>query len=175
MTTGWKPCAAFLTSCLLIAAFVHIAFSGVLTDTPTGDYEGYNILYLVTGVNNDNVGNDLIATVFHCTNCGDSNANVVIQIADVTGTDVYTAEVNVASNRTWTFATQNPPIMTVDTLISTEIIQSGSARILSDSSQIMCVVQLIDPVTTVPKFITNLPLYRVQEGTLTKVVVIPLL
>lgn len=126
-----------------------------LLDPPPDDFQN---LYIFTGLTNDNTGSDLIATIIHCTNYAPSLSAIEVQLFDVTASDVYTARVDVSAGRTWTFATQNPPIYTVDTLMTAELIQSGSGRILADTTDVICVAQLVDPASEVPSFITDLPL-----------------
>jgi hypothetical protein len=133
--------------------------SANLSDPPP---EGFQTLYIFTGLTNDNTGSDMIATVLHCTNIAPSQTAVEVQLFDVTSTDVYTSRVTMSSGRTWTWATQNPPIYVVDTLMSSELIQSGSGRIVADTRDVICVAQVVDPVNTVPTFLTDLPLIDVR-------------
>lgn len=130
-----------------------------LADPPP---EGFQTLYIFTGLTNDDTGSDRIATIFHCTNFAPSINPIEVQLFDVTATDVYTSRVNINSGRTWTFATQNLPIYTVDTIISAELIQSGSGRILAEESDVLCVAQVVDPVNAIPSFMTDVPLIDVR-------------
>jgi hypothetical protein len=93
----------------------------------------------------------------------DPSQGLVKPLRDATATDVSTAQVDLSSGRTWTFATQNPPIFTANTLITAELIPSGYGRILSTDTSTLYVAHLIDPAKTQPVFMTNLPLVDVRE------------
>lgn len=124
--------------------------------------ESFDTLYVFPDLTNDNTPEDLIATVIHCSNLSEGLESFEVQLFEVTATDVYTARVDVSAGRTWTFATQNPAIYTVDTTISAELIQSGYGPILSTDTSTLCVTQLVDPANTQPVFLTNLPLVDVR-------------
>jgi hypothetical protein len=62
--------------------------------------EGFDTLYMFSGLTKGNTGEDLIATIIHCTNLGQTLATIEIQLFDVTATDLYTARVDVSSGRT---------------------------------------------------------------------------
>ena len=78
-----------------------------LADPPTA---GYSVLYMFTGVGNDNGAPDVMATVIICTNFGASDVDVEVQLFGPTAAAEWSATATLPSNKTTTFASQNTSI-----------------------------------------------------------------
>jgi hypothetical protein len=131
-----------------------------------------NIRYRFSGVSDDGEqgsSNRKEATSIHCTNVSATDNQVEVQLYQWNGTDVFTGTVNMPPNRTITFSTQNTTIYFDDVLLGgspgTTAIFQGSGRVLSESAEIICTAQVLDPLTYPPTFATKLTMYY-ADGTL---------
>jgi len=104
------------------------------------------------------------ATSIHCTNVSASDNEVEVQVYQWNGTDVFTGTVTMPPNRTFTFSTQNTTIYFDDVILGgvpgTEAIFQGSGVVLAESSQVVCSVQVLDPLNYPPVFAVSLEVYK---------------
>jgi pyruvate/2-oxoglutarate dehydrogenase complex dihydrolipoamide dehydrogenase (E3) component len=124
-------------------------------------------VYRFSGVSDDGLQGDASrkeATSIHCTNVSAANNQVEVQLYQWNGTDVFTGTANIPPNGTLTFSTQNTTIYFDDVLLGgspgTTAIFQGSGVILAESSQIVCSVQVLDPLTYPPIFAVGLEIYK---------------
>jgi hypothetical protein len=122
--------------------------------------------YLFSGVADDGQqggSNRKAATSVHCTNLSLANNQVEVRVYQWNGTTVFTGTVNIPPNRTYTFSTQPTAIYFDDVTIGgfpgTTTIFQGSGRILAQSGDLICTVQVLDPLNMPPTFVTKLTLY----------------
>ena len=142
--------------------------SGQITDLDNGlAVEGLSVLYRFSGVTDDGEqgsGNRKEATSIHCTNLNTTNTQVEVQLFQWNGTDVYTGTVTMPPNRSFTFSTQNTTIYFDDVLLGgspgTPAIFQGSGRVLSNNPNVICTVQVLDPLNYPPVFMDKLTLHN---------------
>ncbi|MCA9936892.1 MAG: hypothetical protein H6662_16985 [Ardenticatenaceae bacterium] len=128
------------------------------------------VRYRFSGVSDDGEQgstNRKEATSIHCTNLSATDNQVEVQIIQWNGTDVFTGTLTMPPNATSTFSTQNTTIYYDDIFIggSTPAIFQGSGRILSQSDQLICTAQVLDPLNYPPVFATKLTMFY-ADGTL---------
>jgi len=129
---------------------------------------GMSTLYRFSGATDDGEqgsGNRKEATSVLCTNIDSTqNAQVEVQIFQWNGTDVFTGTVNMPPNNSFTFSTQNTEIYFEDVIIGgnlgTPAIFQGSGRILSSHANVICTVEVLDPLNYPPIFMDKLTLYN---------------
>lgn len=132
-----------------------------LGDPPPPDY---SVLYMFTGVANDNTGQNQVATVVHCTNFGTTPTTIGVEFflngGSITGFNPYTD--TLTANKTGTYSTQ-PTFFGGEVPLNTGIIQQGSGRILyKEHPQVICTAQILEPGTITPTFMAKLPLFDSQ-------------
>jgi hypothetical protein len=124
-------------------------------------------LYRFSGATDDGQqgsANRKEATSVLCTNIDDSNnVQVEVQIIQWNGTDIYTGTVDMPPNQSFTFSTQNTTIYFDDVLLGgspgTDAIFQGSGRILSSNPNVICTVEVLDPLNYPPLFMDKLTLF----------------
>lgn len=143
-------------------------------DLPPGP--GQTVLYMFTGAaDNQNTGSPTVATVIFCTNISPVSdepwADVEVQIVDRDG-KLYSATKRIFPGQTATFSTRDTGVYDEvnsspnwGAIINTsgDDINQGSGRILADtedSTNLICVVKIIDPANNPPRFEARLPLYN---------------
>jgi hypothetical protein len=127
-----------------------------------------NILYRFSGATDDGEqgsGSRREATSVLCTNIDDThNVQVEVQIIQWNGTDVYTGSVNMPPNRSYTYSTQNTTIYFDDVILGgspgTPAIYQGSGRILSSNPNVICTVEVLDPLNYPPVFVSAVELFK---------------
>jgi len=129
-------------------------------------------VYRFSGVSDDGEqgsANRKEATSIHCTNTSAADNEVEVQVYQWNGTDVFTGTVTMPPNRTFTFSTQNTTIYFDDVILGgvpgTDPVFQGSGQILSESADIICSAQVLDPLNYPPIFATKLTMYH-RDGTL---------
>jgi hypothetical protein len=119
---------------------------------------GFSVLYMFTGVANDNK----VATSVLCTNFGSTATTIGIQFflpgGGITGFSPYTD--TLVASETGTYSTQ-PTFFGGEVPLSTGVIAQGSGRVLfKGHSQIICTAQLLQPGNDItPTFMVRLPLF----------------
>ncbi|MCA9954210.1 MAG: hypothetical protein H6657_00930 [Ardenticatenaceae bacterium] len=128
---------------------------------------GLSVLYRFTGVTDDGEQgstNRKEATSIHCTNISATNTQVEVQLFQWNGTDIFTGTVNMPTNRSFTFSTQNTTIYFDDVLLGgspgTPAIFQGSGRVLSSNPNVICTAQVLDPLNYPPLFVSGIDLFR---------------
>jgi len=131
-----------------------------------------HLQYRFSGVSDDGEqgsANRKEATSIHCTNTSAADNEVEVQVYQWNGTDVFTGTVTMPPNRTFTFSTQNTTIYFDDVILGgvpgTDPVFQGSGQILSESADIICSAQVLDPLNYPPIFATKLTMYH-RDGTL---------
>lgn len=132
-----------------------------------------NILYRFSGATDDGQQGSPSrreATSVLCTNIDDThNVQVEVQIIQWNGTDVYTGSVNMPPNTSYTYSTQNTAIYFDDVILGgspgTPAIYQGSGRILSSNPNVICTVEVLDPLNYPPVFMDKLTLFD-KDGNL---------
>ena len=130
--------------------------------------EGLSVLYRFNGVTDDGEQGSTSrkeATSIHCTNISSSaDVQVEVQLIQWNGTDVYTGTATMAPNRSFTFSTQNTTIYFDDVLLGgapgTPAIFQGWGRVLSSNPNVICTVQVLDPLNYPPIFVSAVELFR---------------
>ncbi|MEJ2750062.1 MAG: hypothetical protein P8183_19470 [Anaerolineae bacterium] len=124
-------------------------------------------VYRFSGISDDGEqgsANRKEATSIHCTNISSANNQVEVRLYQWNGTDVFTGTVNMPPNRTFTFSTQNTTIYFDDVLLGgspgTDAIFQGNGVVLAQSPQIVCSVQVLDPLNYPPVFAVGLEIYK---------------
>jgi len=104
------------------------------------------------------------ATSIHCTNFGGTAAALEVQVYQWNGSDVYAGSSTLLAGSTQTYSTQNTTIYFDDVIVGdgggTPAIFQGSALVLSDSREVQCTAQALDPLTYPPIFMSRLEVYR---------------
>ena len=104
------------------------------------------------------------ATSILCTNTGNVNASIEVQLFQWSGALVYTATVSAPPKASYTFSTQNTTIYFDDIIFGsgggTDAIFQGYGRVLSDRPSIACTAQVLDPLGYPPVFMDKLTMYR---------------
>jgi len=131
----------------------------------TSDTSTLSVLYQFSGVADDGEmgsSNRKKATSIHCTNVDTTDVQVEVQIYQWNGTDVYTGTLIMPPNRTSTFSTQNTFLYYEDVFIGggTPAIFQGSGRVLTDSPEVICSAQVLDPLNYPPVFVSGLEMYQ---------------
>ncbi len=131
---------------------------------PTADLSE---VYRFSGISDDGEqgsANRKEATSIHCTNTSTTNNQVEVQVYQWNGTEVFTGTVNMPPNRTFTFSTQNTTIYFDDVLLGgspgTLAIYQGTGVVLAESPQVVCSVQVLDPLNYPPVFAVGLEIYK---------------
>ena len=120
---------------------------------------GYSVLYMFSGVRDADPGTTY-ATVIHCTNYGQTAANVTVQLFDYDG-DQFGVTKSIPKNYTRTFTTRDTLIYQEDYFFTlTDDLDQGSGRVLSDKTSVICTAQVVDAVHSPPAFVVRLPLYN---------------
>ena len=139
-----------------------------------------NVLYAFTGVTDDGMQGSLDrrkATSVHCTNIGDTDAEVEVQVFQFAGLYVYAGSATIPPMSTATYSTQNTTVFFEDVILGgssgTPPINQGFGRVLSSHENVICTAQVLDSLNYPPYFVTGLPIYG-PSGTRGRVVVIPL-
>jgi hypothetical protein len=120
---------------------------------------GFSVLYMFTGVANDNK----VATSVLCTNFGSTATTIGIQFflpgGGITGFSPYTD--TLVASETGTYSTQ-PTFFGGEVPLSTGVIAQGSGRVLfKGHSQIICTAQLLQPGNDItPTFVSELEMYK---------------
>jgi hypothetical protein len=124
---------------------------------------GYSVLYMFTGVaNDDSTPDNNRATSVHCTNFGSTFTTVGIQFfksdGAIVGYSPYTD--TLAPGRTGTYSTQ-PTFFGAEVPLNTHIIEQGSGRVLVNGhSQVICTAQILQPGNDItPTFMARLPMF----------------
>jgi len=123
---------------------------------------GFSVLYMFSGVANDDTDNDKIATSVHCTNYGSTAASVEVQLFTSGATGVFTVSDTLSPNETGTYSSQGTIFTEIP--IGTGPIEQGSGRVLATAPSLICTAQLlstspISPAIT-PTFVSELELYK---------------
>lgn len=124
--------------------------------------EGARILvtpvYQATGVRDAATA----ATVVHCTNLGATLRTVWVDIYGFDGVFECGLSADVASGETRTFATRDVLLYTEDAVCATApLTEQGSLDILlATTTNLICTVQVVDPASTTPRYVTTLDLFR---------------
>jgi hypothetical protein len=109
------------------------------------------------------------ATSILCTNTGNNNASIEVQLFQWSGSMVYTATVSAPPKASYTFSTQNTTIYFDDVIFGTgggtDAIFQGYGRVLSNRSSVICTAQVLDPLGYPPVFMDKLTMYH-GDGTL---------
>ncbi len=124
---------------LALATFPAPARAGI-ADSPLPAGLGTHV-WSVAGV----VDNGLIKTVFGCTNTGTSPITVGVELFDRVGTLSNVAGATALTfgpGASRLFATSTPPNFTADSSLGT-VFDIGSARIVADSSKLVCSAWLV--------------------------------
>jgi len=118
------------------------------------------------GVSNDGEqGSDTRneATSIQCTNTSSDKIKVEVDVYDDSGS-VYTGSISLSPNRTATFSTQNTAIYYEDVILGgstgTGFISQGYGEVLSESEDVICSAQVLDPLNVPPDYITVLELNK---------------
>lgn len=130
--------------------------------------DGLTLLYRFSGVTDDGQQgstNRKEATSIHCTSIEPlANNQVEVMLYQWNGTDVFTGTVNMTPNRTFTFSTQNTTIYFEDVILGgipgTDAISQGSGQIWSETDQVICTAEVLDPLNNPPEFATSLELFQ---------------
>jgi hypothetical protein len=128
-----------------------------LADPPSA---GFSVLYMFTGVANDNTGEDQIATAVHCTNFGSTATTVEIQFFQSSGVAALPSAFTdiLSSNESTTYSTQNTLFTEIP--LNAAIIEQGSGRVLvKEHPQVICTAQLLQPGAITPTFMVRLPIF----------------
>jgi len=98
-----------------------------------------------------------------CTNFGTANSEIEVQVINWNGTELYCGDVVSSPSSSYTFSTQNTTIYFDDVILGgspgTLPIFQGSILIWSDSGQVRCTAQTLDPLGYPPVFVATLELY----------------
>lgn len=134
-----------------------------LADPPPS---GLSVLYTFTGAR---YVSGTAATSVHCTNYGSESATVRVEIYDFDNVSsaTFSGQATVASNRTATFSTGNTQFYDEDVSMSqpsSEAINQGSGRVMSNKRTLICTAQVLDPAHTQPWFAVQLALHY-PDGT----------
>lgn len=133
---------------------------------PAADPADPTVLYTFTGVSDDGLqggGTRKEATSIHCTNIGGTEASVEVQVYNVSGGTPYTGTITIGAGVTTTFSTQNTTIYWDDIFLGgagTGVISQGYGHVLSDSGNVICTAQFLDPLNSPPEVIVSLEMYR---------------
>ncbi|MCK6626940.1 MAG: hypothetical protein L6R45_17415 [Anaerolineae bacterium] len=138
-----------------------ISVLGVANPPPAG----YSVLYMFTGVANDDTDNDKIATAVHCTNYGSSAVTVTVELftSGSTGSPAVFASPpdTLSPSETGTYSSQGTIFTEVP--IGAGAIEQGSGRVLATASTLICTAQLLNPSpispAITPTFMVKLPMF----------------
>ena len=131
-----------------------------LADPPPS---GMSVLYTFTGAR---YKLNEAATSVHCTNYGTESATVRVEIYDWNNNPNATfssGQRSIPRNRTATFSTGDTALYSEDVVMSqttSEEIDQGSGRVMSNERTLICTAQVLDPAHAQPWFMINLDLYR---------------
>jgi len=144
----------------------HVVLEG-MPEAPVCSSNPLALRFRASGASDDGEqgsANRKEATSIHCTNFSNSDAEVEVQVIQWDGIDLYCGLVAMfPPGRTFTFSTQNTTIYFDDVILGgvpgTPAIFQGSVLVWSDSPQIRCTAQVLDPLNYPPVFATSLELY----------------
>ena len=120
---------------------------------------GYSVLYMFTGVANDDSAPDKIATSVMCTNYGSTTVNIRVEMFSYDGSTTWFRALDVGPGFSPTFSSQNTVIFFDDEVLGTDEIYQGSGRVLATGSRVICTALLVDPDSDQPSFMARLALY----------------
>lgn len=124
--------------------------------------EPVDLVFQFSGVTDDGEQgsvNRKRATAVICTNISGDFASIEVRFYNWNRADVYTATVDLSANQTGAWGTQNTEIYFEDVHLDTRGINQGSGEILSTDQEIICNVQILDPLNNPPVFMETLTLY----------------
>jgi hypothetical protein len=137
-----------------------------MPDAPVCSPNPLSLRFRASGASDDGEqgsANRKEATSVHCTNFSTGNAEIEVQVIQWDGLGVFCGVVTAPAGRTFTFSTQNTTIYFDDVILNgspgTPAIFQGSVLIWSDSPQVRCTAQVLDPINYPPIFVTGLELY----------------
>jgi hypothetical protein len=124
---------------------------------------GFSVLYMFTGVANDNTPpNNNRATVVHCTNFGSTATTLGIEFFLSTGGGTPNSPYinTLAANQTRTYSTQST-FFGGEVPLDSGVIEQGSGRVLfKEHSNVICTAQVLQPGNDItPTFMVKLPLF----------------
>lgn len=158
----WRARAPLLVF-LTLACVANLGAAGPPpSDSQAEAQQGvFNLLYRAPGV----IDSGAAATAVHCTNLGAGNAFVMVQFVDFDGTIPCTLNGDAQPNGfTFTFASREIASLIEDEECSPgPVLDQGQALIYasaSDSNDVVCSVQILDPVAATPAFATLVEVYR---------------
>lgn len=125
------------------------------------------LLYTVTGVRDSAT----MATSFHCTSTEKAGGNSIVVGIEIFNYDGVLAndvtlgdgEVTASPGRTVTLSTSNTAVFAEDNTINATNIDQGSARIMSDSKNLVCSAMIVDVVNNPPESMVMLPVIRTTK------------
>ena len=134
-----------------------------LADPPPS---GMSVLYTFTGAR---YKAGVAATSVHCTNYGTESATVRVEIYDWDNDPyaTFSGQYSIPRNRTATFSTGDTALYSEDVVMSqttSEEINQGSGRVMSNKRTLICTAQVLDPAHAQPWFAVKLALYY-PDGT----------
>lgn len=152
-----------LALCVLGWATMASAQNGPLTVLP----DGTKLVYVFTGVSNDDTGSDLTATIVSCTNLGSDATDVTVQIFAGSGALSGTGTAaGLAPGATEVFESSNTAHMSQAIQLNAgSIVDTGSGRILATAKkpQLACNAVVSD-TGTAATFMADLPMIPAKKG-----------
>ena len=123
---------------------------------------GEKIIYAVTGVLNDPDDDDQLATVFACTNLGDTNVTYILQVFNASGSQVGAGSTTLSPGETDAFETQSVSTVSAINIAAGSIYDGGSARIIISGvkkPKVICNAHVVDPDATEATASMMLPVF----------------
>jgi hypothetical protein len=115
-------------------------------------------LYHFAGVLNDA---GVTGTAVQCTNVDAAASTLIeVQLFQYDASFVDTATINVGPLRTVTFESTSIAFYIADAAMSAATVEQGYGRILTEHSNVICTVQVMDSANSPPTWSMDIPLYR---------------
>jgi hypothetical protein len=164
-----KPTVS-LTTVLLSAVAAGLLLLPVVrpaqSTEPEAPAAGLALRYTFSGVTDDGEKGSSArkeATSILCTNLAASATTIEVHVYNWNGSEVGMGSVTAQANSSYTFSTQNTTIYFDDVILGdgggTPAIFQGSGQVWTDQANVVCTVEVLDPLGYPPVFMEKLTMF----------------